>query len=89
MVYRHLPDYREEHTHPLDVAGLILFGSGVALLSYVLEVFGEHTLSAREIVGLLAVSVASAGGLRISRDEDRVSAAAPELCFGFARFARR
>src|SRR6201994_401906 len=39
MVYMHLPDYREEHTHPLDVAGLLLFGSGVALLSYVLEVF--------------------------------------------------
>ena len=56
MVYLHLPDYRE-HTHPLDVAGLILFGSGVALLSYVLEVFGEHTLSIREILGLLAVSI--------------------------------
>jgi EmrB/QacA subfamily drug resistance transporter len=45
LVYRHLPDYREEHSHPLDVIGLILFGSGIALLSYVLEVFGEHTLS--------------------------------------------
>jgi EmrB/QacA subfamily drug resistance transporter len=56
MVYLHLPDYRE-HTDPLDVAGLILFGSGIALLSYVLEVFGEHTLSAREILGLLAVSI--------------------------------
>src|SRR5271163_1826937 len=56
MVYLHLPDYRE-HTNPLDVAGLILFGSGVALLSYVLEVFGEHTLSGREILGLLAVSI--------------------------------
>jgi EmrB/QacA subfamily drug resistance transporter len=56
MVYLHLPDYRER-TDPLDVAGLILFGSGVALLSYVLEVFGEHTLNAREIVGLLAVSI--------------------------------
>ena len=56
MVYRHLPDYRER-TNPLDVAGLILFGSGVALLSYVLEVFGEHTLNTREILGALAVSV--------------------------------
>ena len=56
MVYRHLPDYREP-TKPLDVPGLILFGSGVALLSYVLEVFGEHTLNAREILGLLALSV--------------------------------
>jgi EmrB/QacA subfamily drug resistance transporter len=57
MVYRHLPDYREEHTNPLDVAGLILFGSGVALLSYVLEVFGEHTLTTREILGLLALAL--------------------------------
>ena len=54
LVYRHLPDYREEHTDPLDMIGLILFGSGVALLSYVLEVFGEHTLSMGEILGLLA-----------------------------------
>jgi EmrB/QacA subfamily drug resistance transporter len=57
MAYRHLPDYREEHTNPLDMAGLILFGSGVALLSYVLEVFGEHTLNGREILGLLAISL--------------------------------
>ena len=57
LVYLHLPDYREEHSDPLDVTGLILFGSGIALLSYVLEVFGEHTLSASEILGLLAVSI--------------------------------
>src|SRR5580700_1971703 len=62
MVYLHLPDYREEHTHPLDTIGLILFGSGVALLSYVLEVFGEHTLSAGEILGLLAISIALLAG---------------------------
>jgi EmrB/QacA subfamily drug resistance transporter len=61
LVYLHLPDYRE-HTNPLDVTGLILFGSGVALLSYVLEVFGEHTLSAHEILGLLAISVALLAG---------------------------
>jgi len=56
MVYLHLPDYREEHNNPLDVAGLILFGSGIGLLSYVLEVFGEHTQSGREILGMLALS---------------------------------
>ncbi|HUA93480.1 MAG TPA: DHA2 family efflux MFS transporter permease subunit [Terracidiphilus sp.] len=56
MVYIHLPDYREEKTHPLDIVGLILFGSGIALLSYVLEVFGEHTLSVREIASMLALS---------------------------------
>jgi len=56
MVFLHLPDYREK-SNPLDFIGLILFGSGIALLSYVLEVFGEHTLSAREILGLLAISI--------------------------------
>jgi EmrB/QacA subfamily drug resistance transporter len=56
LVYMHLPDYREK-SNPLDAVGLILFGSGIALLSYVLEVFGEHTLSIGEILGLLAISV--------------------------------
>jgi MFS family permease len=65
LVYLHLPDYREEHTHPLDVVGLILFGSGVALLSYVLEIFGEHTLSAAEMAGLLALSIALLAGYGI------------------------
>jgi EmrB/QacA subfamily drug resistance transporter len=58
MVYLHLPDFREDHVHPLDFEGLVLFGSGIALLSYVLEVFGEHTLSGREMTGLLALSAA-------------------------------
>jgi len=58
LVYLHLPDFREEKKRPLDLIGLILFGSGIALLSYVLEVFGEHTLSTAEIGGLLAISVA-------------------------------
>src|ERR1700678_959431 len=62
LVYLHLPDYREEKTPPLDVVGLILFGSGIALLSYVLEIFGEHTLSARKMSGLLALSVALLAG---------------------------
>jgi MFS family permease len=62
LVYLHLPDYREENTPPLDKVGLILFGSGIALLSYVLEVFGEHTLSVREISGLLVVSLTLLAG---------------------------
>src|SRR6266513_4735404 len=57
FIYRHLPDYREERIDQLDIIGLILFGAGVALLSYVLEVFGEHTLSSREILSLLALSI--------------------------------
>ena len=61
LVYRHLPDYRE-HTDPLDVTGLILFGSGIALLSYVLEVFGEHTLNMLEVLGLLVLSIVLLAG---------------------------
>jgi EmrB/QacA subfamily drug resistance transporter len=68
LVYLHLPDYREKW-NPLDLVGLILFGSGIALLSYVLEVFGEHSLSVREVLGLLAISVAllAAYGLHASK----------------------
>ena len=57
LVYRHMPDYRADRGDRLDVVGLVLFGSGVALLSYVLEVFGEHRLGGAEIFGLLALSV--------------------------------
>ena len=56
LVRRRLPDYRESRTPPLDIVGLLLFSSGIALLSYVLEVFGEHGLSSAAIVTLLALS---------------------------------
>ena len=58
LVYRHLPDYRAGKIDKLDWLGLALFGSGIALLSYVLEVFGEHTLQGPAIGALLALSVA-------------------------------
>lgn len=61
LVHKHLPDYHEV-TQKLDIVGLILFGSGVALFSYVLEVFGEHSLSTIEIVSLFALSFALIGG---------------------------
>jgi EmrB/QacA subfamily drug resistance transporter len=56
LVNLHLPDYRAASVPPLDIVGGILFGSGIALLSYVLEIFGEHSLSAFEMSGLLALS---------------------------------
>ncbi len=58
FVYRYLPDYRQSQSHPLDLIGLVLFGGGIALLSYVLEVFGDHRLGDMEILGLLALSAA-------------------------------
>ena len=58
LVRKHLPDFIAARNYPLDYVGLALFGSGISLLSYVLEVFGEHTLSGREIAGALAISAA-------------------------------
>ncbi|HEX4338775.1 MAG TPA: DHA2 family efflux MFS transporter permease subunit [Polyangiaceae bacterium] len=57
LVRRFLPDYVSPKADKLDVTGMILFGCGIALLSYVLEVFGEHRLGTREILGLLALSI--------------------------------
>jgi EmrB/QacA subfamily drug resistance transporter len=61
LVYKHLPDYHEP-TDKLDVVGLILFGAGIALFSYVLEVFGENTLTTREVFSLLGISFALLAG---------------------------
>lgn len=57
FIYKQLPDYRATQRVKLDLSGLVLFGSGIALFSYVLEVFGEHRLNGREIAGLLLVSL--------------------------------
>lgn len=66
MVWRFLPDYRQDKHHALDVVGFILFGAGIALLSYVLEVFGEHRLSDLEILGLLAISAVLLAGYSVN-----------------------
>jgi EmrB/QacA subfamily drug resistance transporter len=81
MVYRHLPNYREQHNYPLDIVGLVLFGSGISLLSYVLEVFGETTLSAREMLGSLAMSAALLGAYGLHT----VRTAHPLLRLGLVR----
>src|SRR5690349_10225190 len=57
LVWRHMPDYHGDERRPLDVLGLILFSSGTAILSWLLEVFGEHTLSGATMTLMLAVSV--------------------------------
>ncbi len=62
FVWHRLPDFAAARPDPLDIVGLILFGSGISLLSYVLEIFGEHSLSAGEMLGLLALSLALLAG---------------------------
>lgn len=57
LVLNYLPNYIEKDSPPLDLIGLLFFGSGISLLSYVLEVFGEHTLNNTEITALLLICV--------------------------------
>lgn len=59
---RHMPDYRSPNPKPLDVRGLLLFGSGAALLSWLLEIFGEHHLGNVTALALLVLSLALLGG---------------------------
>jgi EmrB/QacA subfamily drug resistance transporter len=56
--HRHMPDYRAAERRPLDVVGLLLFVPGTALLSWLLEVFGEHTLPRDEVLALTAIALA-------------------------------
>ena len=58
MAYRYMPDYRSENCRPLDIAGLLLFSSGTAILSWLLEVFGEHRLSPPLEIGMFVLSIA-------------------------------
>jgi EmrB/QacA subfamily drug resistance transporter len=57
LIYRFMPDYRGEDARPLDVVGLVLFGAGTALLSWLLEVFGEHRLDATSLGVLLVLAL--------------------------------
>jgi EmrB/QacA subfamily drug resistance transporter len=56
LVPRYMPDFRDKDAPPLDRVGFVLFGTGIGLLSYVLEIFGEHRLSAGPIIALAAFS---------------------------------
>ncbi len=58
LVHRYMPDYRKDTRRPLDWAGLMLFGSGTALLSWLLEIFGEHQIEPVPAAGIFTVSVA-------------------------------
>ena len=56
MIHRHMPDYRGDGPRPLDLIGLVLFGSGTALLSWLLEVFGEHRIDPTSAAVLFALA---------------------------------
>jgi EmrB/QacA subfamily drug resistance transporter len=54
---QYMPNYLSETPQPLDMRGLALFVSGAGLLSWLLEIFGEHHLSTAQAVGMLLVSL--------------------------------
>src|SRR5262249_33690612 len=57
LAFRYMPDYRAARPAPLDFVGLVLFASGIGLLSYVLEVFGEHALTVASEISLFSVAL--------------------------------
>lgn len=57
LIRRHMPDYRGDRRRRLDIVGLVLFGSGTALLSWLLEIFGEHHIDVTSASILFLVSI--------------------------------
>ncbi len=71
LIHRHMPDYHGDAPRPLDVVGLVLFGAGAALLSWLLEVFGEHHLDVTSagVLLVLSLSLLAAYALHAGRVE--------------------
>lgn len=57
LAHRHMPDYYGDSPRPLDLIGLVLFGTGIALLSWLLEIFGEHKIDPTSAGVLLFISL--------------------------------
>jgi EmrB/QacA subfamily drug resistance transporter len=62
LIHNYMPDYQDEARRPLDVIGMVLFGAGAALLSWLLEIFGEHNIDATSagILFLISMSLLAA-----------------------------
>ena len=56
LAHRFMPDYKGEEQRPLDLIGLVLFGTGIALLSWLLEIFGEHKIDLTSAAVLLLIA---------------------------------
>lgn len=57
LAHRYMPDYRGDAPRPLDLIGLLLFGTGTALLSWLLEIFGEHNIDPASVAVLFLLSI--------------------------------
>jgi MFS family permease len=57
LIHLYMPDYYGAASRPLDLIGLVLFGCGTALLSWLLEIFGEHQVDIKVEAVLFLLSV--------------------------------
>src|SRR6266478_4530934 len=57
IIHRYMPDYHGDAPRRLDFVGLVLFSSGMAILSWLLEVFGEHNIDVTSGGVLLLLSM--------------------------------
>src|SRR6266403_1629393 len=57
IIHRYMPDYHGDAPRRLDFVGLVLFSSGMAILSWLLEIFGEHEVGAFQDGVLLLLSM--------------------------------
>ncbi len=81
FAWRCMPLFRDAGVAPFDWLGYFLFGAGAALLSYVLEVFGEHGLTS----GYTGVMLATAGALLLAYGWHAGRVAAPVLALALFR----
>ncbi len=58
MVYRYMPDYRSSEPRPFDAVGLLLYGSAIAMLSWLLEIFASHRLDSLTVAVMLGLVIA-------------------------------
>jgi EmrB/QacA subfamily drug resistance transporter len=61
LVYRHVPEVREQDPPPVDIPGIVLTGLGLAALIFGFENIGRDALSPWAIGGLFALGFASLG----------------------------
>jgi EmrB/QacA subfamily drug resistance transporter len=72
LSHRYMPNHRGSVRRRLDIIGMALYGAGIALLSWLLEIFGEHPfdrLSATALA-LLAFGLLAVYGWRARRTPD-------------------
>jgi EmrB/QacA subfamily drug resistance transporter len=61
FIHKYMPDYYGDKPRPFDLVGMVLFTSGIALLSWLLEVFGEHQIDMTSAAILLLVALSLLG----------------------------